>query len=91
MVLNFDVINSKKREMGMANAQFLPQPYQWPRNMTDSTATLRQSSRRSLIWNLRESIRSVVRRQSKSAAIYPKRNAIIRVLKQPDDICIRRG
>lgn len=89
--MNFEVINSKKREMGMTNAQFLTHPYRLPRNMTDSTATLRQSSRRSLIWNLRESIRSVVRRQSKSAAIYPKRNAIIRVLKQPDDICIRRG
>ena len=76
--MNFEVINSKKREMGMTN-------------MTDSTATLRQSSRRSLIWNLRGSIRSVVRRRSKSAAIYTKRNAIIRVLKQPDDICIRRG
>ena len=89
--MNFEVINSKKREIGMTNAQFLPQSYRWPRNMTDSTATLRQSSRRSLIWNLRGSIRSVVRWLSKSAAIYPKRNAIIRVLKQPDDICIRRG
>ena len=89
--MNFEVINSKEREIGMTNAKFLPQPYRWPRNMTDSTATLRQSSRRSLIWNLRGSIRSVVRRRSKSAAIYPKRNAIIRVLKQPDDICIRRG
>ena len=78
MVLNFEVINSKKREIGMTN-------------MTDSTVTLRQSSRRSLIWNLRVSIRSVVRRRLKSAAIYPKRHAIIRVLKQPDDICIRRG
>ena len=28
---------------------------------------------------------------SKSAVIYPKRNAIIRMLKQPYDICIRRG
>ena len=91
MVLNFEVINSKRREMGMTNAQFLQQPYRWPRNMTDSTATLRQSSRRSLIWNLRGSIRSVVRRRSISAAIYPKRNAIIRVLKQPDDLGIRRG
>ena len=91
MVLNFEVINSKKREMGMTNGQFLPPPYRWPRNTTGSTATLRQSSRRSLIWNLRGSIRSVVRRRSISAAIYPKRNAIIRVLKQPDDLGIRRG
>ena len=89
--MTFEVISSKKREMGITNAQFLQQPYRWPRNMTDSTATLRQSSRRSLIWNLRGSIRSVVRQLSKSAAIYPKRNAIIRVLKQPDDIGIRRG
>ena len=89
--MNFEVINSKKREMGMTNVKFLPQHYMWPRNMTDSTVTLRQSSRLSLIWNLRGSIRSVVRRRSKSAAIYTKRNAIIRVLKQPDDICIRRG
>ena len=140
--MNFEVINSKKREMGMTNAQLAektgvtlstldkitsganqnpklstlqaiarvlgctlddfddvntleqvisPAPYRLPRNMTDSTATLRQSSRRSLIWSLRGSIHSVVRRLSKSAAIYPKRHAIIRVLKQPDDICIRRG